>query len=129
MILVKHWKSSLWTIIILLATTLPSSSIPKSSLLKIPHFDKIVHFVLFFVLAILLISEFNTLRKEGKLTRLSIVIAISVSVVYGLIIELLQYYLLTTRSGSLYDFAANVLGAIVAVLLYKTINRVSANRL
>ena len=129
MSLVRYWKSTSWTVIILLATTLPSSSIPKTSLLKIPHFDKIVHFVLFFVLALLLISEFNTLRQEGKLTRLSIVIAISVSVVYGLIIELLQYYLLTTRSGNLYDFAANVLGAIVAVLLYKTINRVTANRL
>ncbi|MDX9847635.1 MAG: VanZ family protein [Tenuifilaceae bacterium] len=129
MSLVKHWKSTAWTVIILLATTLPSSSIPKTSLLNIPHFDKIVHFVLFFVLAILLISEFNTLRKEGELTRMSAVIALAVSVVYGLIIELLQLYFLTTRSGSLYDFAANVMGAIVAVLLYKTINRISAKRL
>ena len=127
--IVKHWKSTSWTLFILLATTLPSSSIPKTSLLEIPHFDKIVHFALFFVLAILLISEFNTLRREGKLTRLSAVVALAVSVIYGLIIELLQYYLLTTRSGSLYDFAANVLGAIAAVLLYKTINRLLSNRL
>jgi VanZ family protein len=123
--MLKYWKSTVWTIIILLATTLPSSSIPKTSLLEIPHFDKIVHFGLFFVLAVFLLSENNKLREAGALSSRSIWIALTISIVYGLAIELLQYYLLTTRSGSLWDFAANVLGAVVAIVLYKSINRIT----
>jgi VanZ family protein len=122
----KYWRSSVWTVIIILATTLPSSSIPKSSLLQIPHFDKLVHFVLFFVLALLILSERNSLRQQGKLTNRAIVFALSISIAYGLIIELLQYFLLPTRSGSLYDFMANVLGAIMAVVLYRLANRITA---
>ncbi len=123
----KYWKSSVWTIIIILATTLPSSSIPKNSLLQIPHFDKLVHFTLFFVLALFILSERNSLRLQGQLTNRAITFALSISIAYGLIIELLQYFLLPTRSGSLYDFMANVLGGIMAVVLYRLVNRITAS--
>ncbi|MDX9769911.1 MAG: VanZ family protein [Tenuifilaceae bacterium] len=122
----KYWRSSVWTVIIILATTLPSSSIPKSSLLQIPHFDKLVHFVQFFVLALFILSERNSLKQQGKLANRAIAFALSISIAYGLIIELLQYFLLPTRSGSLYDFMANVLGAIMAVVLYRLANRITA---
>jgi VanZ family protein len=123
----KYWKSSVWTIIIILATTLPSSSIPKNSLLQIPHFDKLVHFTLFFVLALFILSERNSLRLQGQLTNRAITFALSISIAYGLIIELLQYFLLPTRSGSLYDFMANVLGTIMAVVVYRLVNRITAS--
>ena len=125
-IMLKYWKSIVWTAIIILATTLPSNSIPKSSLLEIPHFDKIVHFGLFFVLAMFIISEQNTLRLQGGLTRKAIILALSFTMAYGLIIEFLQYFLLPTRSGSLFDFLANTLGSIVAVVLYRFVNRITS---
>ena len=119
----KYWKSIIWTIVVLLATTLPSSSIPKDLLLNIPHFDKLVHFALFFVLATFLLSEGNKLREQESITRYAILLAIIVSTIYGLAIELIQYLFLPTRSGSLYDFAANVLGALAAIAAYRLINR------
>ena len=125
MIVLRYWKSAVWTLIILLATTLPSSSIPKVPMFEIPHFDKFVHFALFFVLALFLLSESNKLRKQGELTRLATVVAISVSFGFGLAIELLQLFLLTTRSGSLLDFIANMAGAFAAVVVYKLVNRVT----
>ncbi|MFA5649391.1 MAG: VanZ family protein [Bacteroidales bacterium] len=125
MIILRYWKSAVWTFVILLATTLPSSSIPKISMLEIPHFDKVVHFALFFVLAIFLLSESNKLRKQGELTRFAAVVALSVSFGFGLTIELLQFFVLTTRSGSLLDFVANMAGALAAVLIYKFVNRIT----
>ena len=125
-IMLKYWKSIVWTAIIILATTLPSNSIPKSSLLEIPHFDKIVHFGLFFVLAMFIISEQNTLRLQGGLTRKAIILALSFTIAYGLIIEFLQYFLLPSRSGGLFDFLANTLGSIVAVVLYRFVNRITS---
>jgi VanZ family protein len=80
---------------------------------------------LFFVLAVFLLSENNRLRKLGGLTPKAIAIAISVSAILGVLIELLQYFYLPTRSGSYWDFLANILGAIVAVGLYKMINRIT----
>jgi VanZ family protein len=125
MALVNRWKSIVWTILIFIATTLPSNVLPNTSLLKIPHFDKIVHFGLFFVLAVFLLSENNRQRKLGGLTPQAIATAISVSAILGVLIELLQYFYLPTRSGSYWDFLANILGAIVAVGLYKMINRIT----
>ena len=125
MIILRYWKSAVWTFVILLATTLPSSSIPKISMLEIPHFDKVVHFSLFFILAIFLLSESNKLRKQGELTRFAAVVALSVSFGFGLAIELLQFFILPTRSGSLFDFVANMAGALAAVLIYKFVNRIT----
>lgn len=82
--------------------------------------------MLFFVLALFILSERNSLRQQGKLANRAIAFALSISIAYGLIIELLQYFLLPTRSGSLYDFMANVLGAIMAVVLYRLANRITA---
>lgn len=82
--------------------------------------------MLFFVLALFILSERNSLKQQGKLANRAIAFALSISIAYGLIIELLQYFLLPTRSGSLYDFMANVLGAIMAVVLYRLANRITA---
>lgn len=125
MTVLRYWKSAVWILVILLATTLPSSSIPKVPMFDIPHFDKIVHFILFFILAIFLLSESNKLRKQGELTRFAAVVALSVSFTFGLAIELMQLYLLPTRSGSLLDFIANMAGAIAAVIIYKLVNRIT----
>lgn len=123
--LLNYWKSIIWTIVILMATTIPSNSIPKDLLLNIPHFDKLVHFGLFFILATFLLSESNKLRKQEGLTRYAILVAIIVSTIYGLIIELVQYLFLPSRSGSLYDFVANVLGALAAIAAYRLVNRLT----
>lgn len=118
----KYWKSILWMGLILFACSIPSSEVSKMPFIKIPHFDKLVHFAFFFVLTVLLISETIKTRDENRRINtfyLSGVVAFS----YGLIVELLQHLVFTSRSGSFLDILANLFGILAAVLVYNKMRR------
>ncbi|MBT8292105.1 MAG: VanZ family protein [Eudoraea sp.] len=75
------------------------------------HLDKVVHFLFYFVaaiLGILLIRE----RTKGKLNlSRSVVITVLIVIIYGIVIEVIQNIFTLNRSGELYDVLANSLGA------------------
>lgn len=121
----KHWKSLLWATLILLAFSLPGDKVTKVSLFRIPHFDKIVHFTLIMVLALLLISELNRLKEELKVQMSALFWATVVSTGYGVLIEGLQHFLFSSRTASYWDVLANLMGAIAAVFFYRFINRLT----
>jgi VanZ family protein len=123
MLLQKHWKSLLWSILVLIACAIPSNKVPNVDLLKWPHFDKLVHFGMFFVLTTLLVSENNKLRDSGLVSKTAIVWAGIISLIYGFSIEAIQYFFLPSRSGSWIDMWANIVGILIAFFLYKFINR------
>lgn len=70
--------------------------------INIPHFDKIVHMGLFFILCFLLIRAYSMTRTQ-QFTLLAI---------YGALIEWLQA-LTGYRSGDIYDWIADVLGIVL----------------
>lgn len=121
----QHLNSLLWALIILILCGSPSSGFPSSGFFNIPHFDKIVHFGLYVVFTLLLISENNPLRNNGGISKQSIFIALTIAILYGLLIELLQWSVFTSRGAEFWDFLANTFGAIIAVLVYKIVNRFS----
>ncbi len=125
MVLRKYLKTLLWMGFILFAISIPSSEVSKIPLVQIPHFDKLVHFTLFFVLTILLISESNPLRREGKIGNKTFYKAALLAAAYGLLTEVLQYYVFTSRSGSILDLVANLVGVAIAILSYRSISRLS----
>ena len=101
---------------------MPSSDIPSTSFLsKIPHFDKIAHFGLYFIFTLLLISGFMLQYpvEKGKSYLLGGLIAFSI----GLIIEFLQSLMHLGRSGDFYDMIANSVGIVLALLLFKPLQR------
>ncbi|MBT8182751.1 MAG: VanZ family protein [Eudoraea sp.] len=75
------------------------------------HLDKVVHFLFYFVaaiLGILLIRE----RTKGKLNlSRSVLITVLIVIIYGIVIEVIQNTFTLNRSGELYDVLANSLGA------------------
>ena len=79
--------------------------------ISIPHLDKLVHFVFYFIAAILgsmLIKE----RTKGQFNLLgTVIISIVVVIIYGIVIEVIQNTFTNYRSGDLYDVLANSLGA------------------
>lgn len=74
--------------------------------------DKIFHFLAYFVLAFLWAFAFfyNYNFKKTK----SIKYAFVISVVFGIIIEVLQGAVTVARSFDLYDMLANTFGALLA---------------
>jgi len=121
----QHINSFLWSLIILILCGAPSSEFPSVGFLNIPHLDKIVHFGLYVVFTMLLLSETNAKRKKGELEIKSVFISLTIAIFYGLLIELMQMLVFKSRGAEFWDFVANTVGAIVAVLTYRLVNRIS----
>ncbi len=106
------WKPVLWLALICYALFIPAKELPVKPLFKIPHFDKMVHFGLFFILCVLLLRPLKRLNLKYYL------IAPLVSVVFSAILEFSQQMLSKSRSSDIYDFMANTLGICAAILFY-----------
>ena len=121
----RHINSLIWALIIMILCGAPSSSFPTVRFFNIPHFDKVVHFGLYVIFTLLLISETNTKRKLGGLDRKAIIISLVIAIAYGLLIELMQLLVFESRGAEFWDFVANTIGAITAVLTYRFVNRIT----
>ncbi|KFB01878.1 hypothetical protein IA57_03110 [Mangrovimonas yunxiaonensis] len=77
--------------------------------------DKIFHFTAYFVLTVLwvraLFFNFSLPKKRALL------MAVVVAVIFGIIIEVLQMTLTTSRSFDFWDIVSNISGAFLALLL------------
>jgi VanZ family protein len=105
-------KPLIWLAIICYGIYLPAGRLPKNTFLNIPHFDKIVHFVLFFVLCLLLFKPLKYLKTNHLL------LAPVVSLILAALIELSQQWLASGRHSSINDFIANVAGILAALVIY-----------
>jgi len=109
-------RNILWAIVIFVLCSVPGDSLPHTSMVSIPYFDKMVHFGLFFIMGILLISE---LKYQTKLGTFSITIIIfAIVAVYGGTIEILQEHFFINRSGDFWDLCADIAGGVCSVPMY-----------
>jgi VanZ family protein len=119
----KHWKSLVWAVIVFIVCSVPGNQVPDVPLINIPHLDKIVHFILFFVLALVLLFELNKIRLERKPLLNAYLWSALVSIGYGVLIEALQHYVFVSRSASFWDVLANSLGVLFAILIFRYVIR------
>ncbi|MFK7816119.1 MAG: VanZ family protein [Gammaproteobacteria bacterium] len=93
-------------------TVLILSAMPGSVTIRhsIEHLDKLGHFAAFFLLSILLLFAY-------KLTKPFFTTAL-IMALFGFSIELLHLYI-PRRVFSMYDFAADLLGVVVALIFYR----------
>ena len=106
------WKPILWLAFICYGLFVPASNLPAKPFLNIPHFDKIVHFLLFFGLCILLFRPFKKLGMQYYFYAPAIAIA------FGATLEWAQRLVTVSRSSDFYDFLANAAGILTAILFY-----------
>lgn len=118
----RYWKSIVWAAVIFIVCTMPSNDVPRFMLFRVEHFDKFVHFTLYLVLGVLLLFESRNLKENESLTLKTVVTVGSISVGYGIVIELTQLFFSTTRSAELLDVLANSLGVFISVIVYIHIN-------
>jgi VanZ family protein len=105
--------SILVALIILFLSLVNAQTFEKVSLNKIPNFDKFVHFAMYFGLMSVIIFENRiSLRNIRRLLFVSLI-----PFSYGILLEFLQAFFTSTRSGSLYDALADFAGVYVAVLI------------
>jgi len=106
-----------WALLIMLATSIPASYIPSSLQTGIKNLDKVVHFFMFAVFGFLLVRAFRKQPPEIAASRHSVVFAITLGFLFGLLTEGLQHFFFASRSGELLDVASNLFGTIFGVYI------------
>lgn len=117
MILIKYYKTILAFIFVLILSLTPAYDVPKIGFLNIPNIDKFVHLLMYFILtSACLIDIKNNIKKT---TNIFFLLVLFIIAFFSGMIEIIQANYILGRSGSLYDFFANVLGIIISVFIFK----------
>ncbi|CAM4277543.1 VanZ family protein [Zobellia roscoffensis] len=101
--------------------SLASFSDTDTADIDIPNLDKVVHFSFYFgaaFLAVLFIKEITNGTIE---LRKAVFLAAIGAIIYGIIIEVLQYSFTADRHGDILDALANSVGAIFGSLAVKSL--------
>ena len=112
------WPPAIVAIIIFyLCCLIPARDIPDVGFDFFIPTDKIVHFLMYFGLA--LVASFNYIYdKQGNIIILKLILfAIFIPILYGGLIEIIQNEYFPERSGDWYDFLADTLGALASLPL------------
>ena len=110
--LTYFWKPLLWLVIICYALFIPAGDLPIKPFLKIPHFDKMVHFGLFFVFCLFLLRPLKRIQLKYYL------LAPLISIFLSAVLEISQHVISNSRSSDIKDFIANSLGVLAAVVFF-----------
>ena len=116
----KFFLSSAWALVILVACIIPVNKVHKSFLFDIKHLDKYFHFIMYLAFTVILYIDFNKYKHALKNKYLILVLITVITLSWGIIIELVQYYFIISRKGSISDILVNVIGIITGIVLVLT---------
>jgi VanZ family protein len=112
--MIKKNVFSILTAVIIMYLSMANSHTFDKVHITIPGFDKFVHFMMYFgLMSVMILENAKELKSTQNLYTLGLV-----PLFYGIIIEILQATVTTTRSGSVFDALADAAGIIFAILLW-----------
>ena len=120
--MLKHFFFGLalsWTLLIAFFCLIPSTSLPGIS---VPNIDKLVHVSFHFVFTTLWFLFFEKYLSSNNYLK-PLRIALVLSFLYGIVIEIFQELFTTTRRADIHDVMANLVGAILAYGCVILLNR------
>ena len=85
-----------------------------------PHLDKIVHFTFHFGIVVLGVLSLNEVAPKTWNWGKRITFLLVFSLIYGVLIELLQWIMPFDRSAEFWDVLANLTGAVTGGLLIQS---------
>lgn len=127
----KYYRlcAGIWFLMMLFILFLPGGATPEVSPL-IPHFDKIIHAGIFYVLTWLVFKSLkvqantslqkdfvsNCGKKDVLKSEVVIILWFTGIVIFALMSELIQAYFISGRGGDILDFLADLFGiSLVAI--------------
>lgn len=106
------WSASVVVLIVILVLTLDSNTV-QIDLPNIVGIDKLVHGIMFGGLAMSICLDIQRRNWSALIEIGSVIVAIVISSVVGVIVEMLQYWMANGRTYETYDIVADVVGAFV----------------
>jgi VanZ family protein len=87
---------------------------------SVPYFDKFVHIGMYFgLMSAIILEHRNTIQIRGRLFIIGLI-----PLSYGILMEILQATLTSTRTGDVYDAVADAIGVLLSIMLWKWYNPV-----
>lgn len=109
----EKWLAPCWALLIFVASVMPSDDISVDSNMLFPHVDKVVHFLMYFILQVLLLRH-----NDNFMSRKKQVVIFILTASYGFLMEVIQGYFLVDRFYDNYDIIANITGALIGNLFF-----------
>jgi VanZ family protein len=100
----------------------PGNQLPKVRFINFYGADKLIHFLIFMILQFLLLLE--TFRPFYELKSKKIWIITGITIIYAVLSEVIQLFLINYRTGSIFDLLADLCGITFAfglILICKSI--------
>ena len=113
------WPAILWAIFVLILCGLPGNDFPDLSFLEWLRPDKIAHLFLFGIQCLLLLIGISRQNQFPKLLKNAVFYSLTLTILYGAFVEILQDYVFIHRSGDIRDAIANAIGALLGFWIYK----------
>jgi VanZ family protein len=120
----NYWIHSVsvgYTIALSILSLVRLTDVPK---LNTGYDDKIAHFVLYAGLCLFWFMSFHALKSKS-----SLVLASLLSIVFGLVIEILQGIVSIHRTTEIYDLVANCLGVLTMAFIINAKKEVIVKKL
>ena len=99
-----------WNVVILIFCLINLSNINEVQKIRIPHLDKVVHFL--FYTASSFLWSWALLNKKASAYKLNLTLIVFGLILFGLMVEFLQDVLPTQRSFEWLDVLFNTLGVL-----------------
>lgn len=116
-----YWFPLFWALSILFLCAIGTEDLPSVGFLDLFSFDKFVHAFMFGVLAMTLLVALKRQSRFQLLRKRAIIISLVCSIAYGVLIELLQYFLSTGRSAEFQDLIANTVGSVLGIYFFRLV--------
>jgi hypothetical protein len=110
----KNLLSLFIALIIIFLSFSGPATFNKLSIPLIPHLDKIVHSIMYFIFMLSLVFENRLLLTSTK----RYFILGTIPVIFGAMIEILQPLLTKSRTGDFFDGCFNTIGVVLAILAW-----------
>ena len=112
----RYYRIILAYIFVLTLSLMPADELNKPSNLDIPHLDKVAHFGMYFILTAALILDIS--KYWDIYAKKTFIIAGVISFITGGGVELIQKYLLSDRTGDIFDMLANIAGILISFTFF-----------
>lgn len=110
--LVSSVVAYVWTCLVVIGSSIPGGSTPSISAFDVPHFDKLVHFIMYFGIVFLWSAKND---QVGKNDLVKIFLG---SICLGILMEVLQNSVFVDRSFEFLDIIANIMGSIMGLIIF-----------
>ncbi len=121
--IINFHKTLLISGLILFLSVANFNKIPTPGLLSFENADKVVHFIMYFTLSMVVMLELYYSHSK-KIARQNLLAINLIPLLMSISFEFIQEYFTTTRTGSTADEIFNILGIITAIFVFRFVKDV-----